>query len=53
MNVTQRDTVIISYLTYFEPLWVALTMLGPNQTSFVTLRGFLNGAPNLQGPILT
>ena len=27
----QRDTVIISYLTYFKPLWEALTMQVPNQ----------------------
>ncbi len=28
-------------------------MQGPNQTCFLTLRGFLLGAPTLQGPILT
>ena len=28
-------------------------MQGPNQTCFLTLRGFLHGAPTLQGPILT
>ena len=44
----QRDTLVISYLTYFEPLWEALTMLGSNQTSFLNLRGFLHGAPTLQ-----
>ena len=27
-------------------------MQGPNQTCFLTLRGFLHGAPTLQGPIL-
>ncbi len=28
-------------------------MQGPNQTYFLTLRGFLLGAPTLKGPILT